>query len=193
VQEPTPTQRIGAYAVVVRDDALLLTRISAIGYPPGWWALPGGGIDQGESPSAALVRELYEETGLAPRSVRLIDVHDVHTMAPGRGDRYEDYHGIHLLYAVDVPPEQTPRVVELDGTTDAVRWVRLTELTQEGHAGDDLAQEDLAQKDLAQKDLALLPVVQYVLERIDQFVAGAIGTTDASGFGAGAGIQNSTA
>lgn len=177
VQKPTSTQRIGAYAVVVRDDALLLTRVSAIGYPPGWWALPGGGIDQGESPSAALVRELYEETGLTPASVRLVDVHDVHTMALGRGDQYEDYHGIHLLYAVDVSPDQTPRVVELEGTTDAVRWVRLADLE--------------AQRDLAQRDLALLPVVDYVLERIDQFVTGRVGETDASG--AGAGIQNSTA
>ena len=172
MQGPTRTQRIGAYAVVVRDDALLLTRVSAIGYPPGWWALPGGGIDQGESPSAALVRELHEETGLTPTSVRLIDVHDVHTVAPGRGDQYEDYHGIHLLFAVDVSPDQTPRVVEQDGTTDAVEWVRLADLA-------------------AEHDLALLPVVGYVLERIDQFVTGTAGDTDASG--AGAGIQNSTA
>ena len=166
------TQRIGAYAVVIRGDALLLTRVSAIGYPPGWWALPGGGIYQGESPSAALVRELYEETGLTPASVRLVDVHDVHTVAPGRGDQYEDYHGIHLLYAVAVSSDQTPRVVELDGTTDAVRWVRLADLA-------------------AQHDLALLPVVEYVLERIDQFVTATAGDTDA--LGSGAGIQNSTA
>ena len=168
-----PTQRIGAYAVVIRDGALLLTRISAIGYPPGWWALPGGGIHQGESPSNALVRELYEETGLSPRSVRLIDVHDIHAVAPGRGDQYEDYHGIHLLYAVDVSRDQTPRVVELDGTTDAVTWV--------------------AMADLRQKDLALLPVVEYVLERIDQYVAGATGDVGVVGSGSGAEIQNSTA
>lgn len=157
----------------MRNDALLLTRISAIGYPPGWWALPGGGIDQGESPSAALVRELYEETGLTPDSIRLTDVHDVHTVAPGRGDQYEDYHGIHLLYAVDVPEDQMPQVIEEDGTTDAVRWVRLAEL--------------------ADTDLALLPVVTYVLERIDQFVTGPTGGADALGLGSAAGSQNNTA
>ncbi len=173
------TQRIGAYAVVVRDDALLLTRISAIGYPPGWWALPGGGIDQGEAPSGALVRELYEETGLTPTSVRLVDVHHVHTVAPGRGDQFEDYHGIHLLYAVDVPPDQTPRVVEQDGTTDAVQWIPLDVLTAQAGPGG---------------ELALLPVVGHVVERIDQFVVtGATGETDAFGSGSGAGIQNSTA
>lgn len=172
------TQRIGAYAVIVRGDALLLTRISALGYPPGWWALPGGGIDQGEAPSAALVRELHEETGLTPTSVRLVDVHHVHTVAPGRGDRYEDYHGIHLLYAVEVAPDQAPRVVEQDGTTDDVRWIPREALTTHARLGG---------------ELALLPVVEYVLERIDQFVTGATGEPEAFGSGSGGGIQNSTA
>ncbi len=34
-------------------------------YVPGWH-LPGGGVDKGESCDAAVVRELYEETGLTP-------------------------------------------------------------------------------------------------------------------------------
>ena len=29
-----------------------------------FWTLPGGGIDRGEAPSSAAVRELWEETGL---------------------------------------------------------------------------------------------------------------------------------
>lgn len=159
VQDSARTQRIGAYAVVLRDDSLLLTRISEHGYPAGWWALPGGGIDQGEAPAAALMRELHEETGLTPSVVRLVDVHDVHTMAPGRGDRFEDYHGIHLLYAVDVSREQTARVVEQGGTTDDVRWVPLSELR-------------------ADRTEAVLPVVSYVIERIDQFVVATTGEPD---------------
>lgn len=158
VEDSARTQRIGAYAVIVRDGSILLTRISKHGYPPGWWALPGGGIDHGETPADALVRELHEETGLIPTRVRLVDVHDVHTVAPGRGDRYEDYHGIHLLYAVEVSDDQTARVVELDGTTDEVRWVPLSQLR-------------------ADSGEALLPVVTYVVGRIDQFVV-ATGTAD---------------
>ena len=36
------------------------------------WQFPQGGINQGESPEQALFRELYEEVGLKPESVRVL-------------------------------------------------------------------------------------------------------------------------
>jgi 8-oxo-dGTP pyrophosphatase MutT (NUDIX family) len=153
------TQRLGAYAVVVHDGALLLTRISEVGYPAGWWALPGGGVDHGESPHDAVERELYEETGLQARSRRLVDVHDVHTVNVGRGDQYEDFHGVHLLYAIDVDATVTPHVVEQGGTTDLVRWVPLDELPPRN-------------RERGAPDAApgpLLPVVEHVLDHLDHF------------------------
>ncbi len=58
--------RHGAYAVLPRYGALLLTHQKA---PTPEFQLPGGGIDPGESPLAALHREVFEETGwkIAPR------------------------------------------------------------------------------------------------------------------------------
>lgn len=45
--------------------ALLLTRRSkTLGNHPGQWALPGGRVDDGESPQQAALRELAEEVGL---------------------------------------------------------------------------------------------------------------------------------
>jgi putative (di)nucleoside polyphosphate hydrolase len=38
--------------------------------PGAWWQMPQGGIDEGEDPAKAAIRELYEETGI--RSVEPI-------------------------------------------------------------------------------------------------------------------------
>lgn len=54
------TPRPGAYAILPRGDEVLLTHQAQ---PHPEFQLPGGGIDPGESPLAALHREVYEETG----------------------------------------------------------------------------------------------------------------------------------
>lgn len=152
MQEPSRTQRLGAYAVAVHDDRMLLTRISAAGYPAGAWTLPGGGVDHGESPHDAVLRELHEETGLQAMSSRLVDVHDVHVVAQGRNDQWEDYHGVHLLYAVAVDPTIEPHVVELDGTTDQAAWVRIA--------------------DIGQTVRPVLSMVEHAVAILDQFAGG---------------------
>jgi len=64
----TYRKRIGAYAILPGPDGLLLTYQDTA--PLGLWTLPepefqlpGGGVDPGESPTQALTREVYEETG----------------------------------------------------------------------------------------------------------------------------------
>jgi putative (di)nucleoside polyphosphate hydrolase len=37
-----------------------------------WWQMPQGGIDEGEAPEAALLRELAEETGARPEHVEVL-------------------------------------------------------------------------------------------------------------------------
>lgn len=37
-----------------------------------WWQMPQGGVDPGEDPQAAMLRELGEETGLMPGHVALV-------------------------------------------------------------------------------------------------------------------------
>jgi 8-oxo-dGTP diphosphatase len=128
VRDPIRTQRLGAYAVVIDGDRILLTRISPVGYPAGAWTLPGGGVDHGESPNDAVVRELYEEAGLHALSTRLVDVHDVHVVGPAQDERYEDYHGVHLLYAVEVDTTQQPQVIDVGGTTDVAAWVSIADV-----------------------------------------------------------------
>ena len=52
--------RPGAYAVLRRGSEVLLTHQQE---PEPEFQLPGGGVDPGEQPIAALHREVYEETG----------------------------------------------------------------------------------------------------------------------------------
>ncbi len=53
-------RRPGVYAILMRGDALLTTHQAE---PEPEFQLPGGGIDPGEHPIAALHREVMEETG----------------------------------------------------------------------------------------------------------------------------------
>lgn len=38
----------------------------------GWWQMPQGGIDEGENPREAALRELEEETGIVPGKVAIV-------------------------------------------------------------------------------------------------------------------------
>jgi 8-oxo-dGTP pyrophosphatase MutT (NUDIX family) len=108
-------------------------------------------VDHGESPHDAVVRELHEETGLRALSSRLVDVHDVHVVAEGRDDRWEDYHGVHLLYAVAVDRSVDPAVVEIGGTTDLAAWVPVA--------------------DVGTVVKPVLPMVEHALEHAHRFSA----------------------
>ena len=125
---PAQRQRLAAYALVRRGDDVLLTRISARGHHSGAWTLPGGGVDHGETPVAALAREVAEECGIEVAVGGLLDVHDVHFTGTAPTGRQEDFHGVHLVFAATAPDGVEPRVTEADGTTDAVAWVPLADI-----------------------------------------------------------------
>ena len=56
----TPSHTVGAIGVVEHDGRVLLVRLS---YRKAW-GLPGGLLQRGEQPAAAVVREVAEEVGL---------------------------------------------------------------------------------------------------------------------------------
>ena len=131
---PYQRQRVSAYAVVRRVPAgstngeVLLTRLSGTAAHPGRWTLPGGGIAHGERPAAALQREVAEECGVPCQVGELLDVHDSHFSGTAPSGRWEDFHGVHLLFSATVGNDAEPRVAETGGTTDAVAWVPVADV-----------------------------------------------------------------
>jgi 8-oxo-dGTP diphosphatase len=126
--QPFQRQRIAAYALILRDGAVLLTRISPRGAHPGSWTLPGGGIDHGESPRAAVLREVREECGVECAVSELVAVHDDRFDGTAPTGRHEDFHGVNLVFAATVADDAEPVVAEVDGTTDAVAWVAVDDV-----------------------------------------------------------------
>lgn len=65
---------IVAAAIVRREGKILLTKRLPGAHLEGYWEFPGGKLEEGESPEAALVRECREECGI---EVRVRDIFNV--------------------------------------------------------------------------------------------------------------------
>lgn len=72
-----PIPAVGAF--IIRDGRILLIRRA---YEPcaGKWSVPGGTIKLGETAIDALRREVFEELGVRPKSIRLLDIYDYISM-----------------------------------------------------------------------------------------------------------------
>lgn len=131
---PHRHQRVAAYALVRRVstgptvEEVLLTRVSPRGYHSGMWSLPGGGVEHGEPPATALAREIREECGIDAEIGALVDVFDDHFSGTAPSGRFEDFHSVILIFAATVPEDAEPRLVEEDGTTDAVAWIPVSDI-----------------------------------------------------------------
>lgn len=124
--EPPRRQRLAAYAVVIREDRILLSRLAPYLSRDELWTLPGGGVDFGEDPRDAVVREVYEETGLTAQIGERAWVGSARRFASVSGT---DMHAVRLVFEGWVPPDSPrPRVVEVDGSTVDARWVPLGEV-----------------------------------------------------------------
>lgn len=117
--------RIAAYALIISDDKLLLSHWRR-GQMHGW-TLPGGGIDPGEDPADACVREVFEETGYQARVGRVLGVDSrILVREDPRPGEAAGLHTIRIVYDAEViRGELTP---EADGSSDDAAWVALSEV-----------------------------------------------------------------
>lgn len=65
-------KRSRSVAIVVRDGKILMERVVYFGRE--FYTVPGGGIEEGETPEQAVLRELQEECGLEGRIIRPLAV-----------------------------------------------------------------------------------------------------------------------
>jgi len=72
-------RRPGVYAILLNRDGLLTTHQD---HPTPEYQLPGGGIDNGEHPIAALHREVMEETGWHIAGIRRLGAFRRFTFMP---------------------------------------------------------------------------------------------------------------
>ncbi|MCD4523995.1 NUDIX domain-containing protein [Nocardioides sp. cx-173] len=121
-------QRVAAYALVEREGAVLLARVSPRGFHTGLWSLPGGGIDHGEPPRDAVVREVREEAGVEVEVGEVLTVDDERIRGTAPSGRDEELHAVGLVFTATVVGEPGPLVTEVGGTTDAVAWVPVSEI-----------------------------------------------------------------
>ena len=126
-------QRVGAYAVMLREREgrveVLLSRLSPRVSRTELWTLPGGGIDHGEDPRAAVIREIQEETGLDATIGEKAHVYSAHLPRASRDGLLVDAHAIRIVYDGWVAPDApTPRVLEIDGSTSEAAWKSLEDV-----------------------------------------------------------------
>jgi 8-oxo-dGTP pyrophosphatase MutT (NUDIX family) len=100
---------------------VLLLRRGAHKIFPGLWQCVTGGMEPGESPPAAALREVLEETGLGPES--LVAAYDLDQVAPFY-DEGTDAVVVSAIFAARARPDAAVRVSD---EHDAMRWVPAAE------------------------------------------------------------------
>ena len=116
--------RLAAYALITREDQVLLSWYNGrSGGQPGW-TLPGGGVEFEESLQTAVAREVLEETGYHVRVGQPLLV-DSFT-GPAQGDR-KPFRSQRTVFDAVITGGELG-TLEVDGSTDFARWVPLGEV-----------------------------------------------------------------
>ena len=107
-------QELNSYVVLFNKDRILVLKRKN-----GIWEFPGGGVEWGEDPQKAAVRETKEETALSAHNLSFLTV----TSATYEKDGNEK-HSIYVVYKGNSDSDD----VQLTEEHSEYRWLNLTEL-----------------------------------------------------------------
>jgi ADP-ribose pyrophosphatase YjhB (NUDIX family) len=113
-------QRLASYTLIKQEARILLCRLANLERNVGKWTLPGGGLEFGEHPEQAALRETREETGLAVRLTGLAAIQSQVFEFPDC-----TMHALRFIYFAEATGG-TQRNEE-NGTTDQCAWFSLDE------------------------------------------------------------------
>jgi 8-oxo-dGTP pyrophosphatase MutT (NUDIX family) len=118
------------YAYITHQERLLVFR--HVGYPETGIQVPGGTLEDGESPVEGIIREVYEETGLADLKCKAYLGSEEFVVAHNRSKQFNLRHFFHMLYVEE--PSDTWQHYELhpsDGTAQPIlfefHWIPVVE------------------------------------------------------------------
>lgn len=112
--------RVAAYAVVTDDDDRILLARWIDGRRVAW-TMPGGGLEAGEDPEAAVRRELREETGYSVKVGELLGIHSRVIPATQRVQKSDSpLHTLRIVYRASVTGGKLR--FETEGSTDMAEW-----------------------------------------------------------------------
>ena len=109
---------VSAVALIDRDGRVLIAQRPEGKSMGGLWEFPGGKVEPGETPEAALIRELHEELGIDTWASCLAPL----TFA---SHSYEDFHLLMPLFAC-----RKWNGIAQGREGQALKWVRATDLKQ---------------------------------------------------------------
>lgn len=111
---------VGVGALVLQRNRILLVKR---GKAPlkGWWSLPGGAVELGETLEGAIQREVKEETGLAVKPLAVVEVFE-RILSDGKGRT--EYHYVLIDYLCRV----TGGEVEPADDASRAEWVARKDL-----------------------------------------------------------------